>query len=131
MRTRYENGGWEDARKHVSRGRYMAAVCYTCYRPPRTGYVRQSIALILVPPPPLLPLSPRHSNVRHYTLQCYIAFVFMYRDCVLLVYAIAVQSSTSPSDYLHLVSFTRASSTLPACYSHSSIHSQSTCVLFT
>lgn len=25
----------------------MAAVCYTCYRPARTGYVRQSIALIL------------------------------------------------------------------------------------
>lgn len=34
--------------KHVNgRGRYMAAVCYTCYRPARTGYVRQSIALIL------------------------------------------------------------------------------------
>jgi len=34
--------------KHVNgRERYMAAVCYTCYRPARTGYVRQSIALIL------------------------------------------------------------------------------------
>lgn len=40
--------------KHVNgRGRYMAAVCYTCYRPARTGYVRQSIALILALGAPL------------------------------------------------------------------------------
>lgn len=91
--------------KHVNgRGRYMAAVCYTCYRPARTGYVRQSIALILAlgaahtvcigggrvhcgagRPPPLVAAAPLPTRVADPLSPPLFA------------------GTTSPSDYLHLV----------------------------
>lgn len=89
--------------KHVNgRGRYMAAVCYTCYRPARTGYVRQSIALILA-----LGAALCVPVVVCTTMQA----VYRFNPSALLP-ARPLSSrpspplfagTTSPSDYLHLV----------------------------
>lgn len=90
--------------KHVNgRGRYMAAVCYTCYRPARTGYVRQSIALILA-------LGARHCVYTGGRVRCgagRIAFTACLPPSPIPLSSRSspplFAGTTSPSDYLHLV----------------------------
>lgn len=89
----------------------MAAVCYTCYRPARTGYVRQSIALILA-------LGAAHTECVSVVVCTAVLLVYpipfhplatIHRPYVLPLVPLAPRhppplfaGTTSPSDYLHL-----------------------------
>lgn len=90
------------AHKHANGGRYMTAVCYTCYRPARTGYVRQSIALILAlgAHPVALFYAPRRAHILPLDRP---------PSPEILCHSISIRAgTTSPSDYLHRALFTVA-----------------------